>query len=113
MKKIEIIVPDGLFNDVNGIIRDTYAGGMTHYRVEGRGKIKAKPVAIARGTRQYTPEFIPRIKMEVVVNDDQVDGIVSKTGNELANPAGGGKIFVVDVSRAIDLATKEQGEKAL
>jgi nitrogen regulatory protein P-II 1 len=113
MKKIEIIVPDRLFNDVNRIIRDTHAGGMTHYRVEGRGKIKAKPVAIARGTRQYTPEFIPRIKMEVVVNDDQVDGIVSKIGNELANPAVGGKIFVVDVARAIDLATKEQDERAL
>jgi nitrogen regulatory protein P-II 1 len=113
MKKIEIIVPDRLFNDVNRIIKDTYAGGMTYYRVEGRGKIKAKPVAMDRGTRQYTPEFIPRIKMEVVVNDDQVDSIVSKIANELANPAVGGKIFVVDVARAIDLATREQGEKAL
>ena len=81
--------------------------------IEGRGKIKAKPVAIARGTRQYTPEFIPRIKMEVVVKDDQVDGIVSRIANEVANPAIGGKIFVVDVAIAIDLVTKEQGEKAL
>ena len=81
--------------------------------IEGRGKIKAKPVAIARGTRQYTPEFIPRIKMEVVVKDDQVDGIVSRIANEVANPAIGGKIFVVDVASAIDLATKEQDEKAL
>jgi nitrogen regulatory protein P-II 1 len=113
MKKIEIIVPDRLFNDVNRIIRDMHAGGITFQRVEGRGKIKAKPVAIARGTRQYTPEFIPRIKMEVVVKDDQVDGIVSKIADELANPAVGGKIFVVDVARSIDLATREQGEKAL
>ena len=113
MKNIEIIVPDRLFNDVNRIIRNTHAGGITFQRVEGRGKIKAKPVAIARGTRQYTPEFIPRIKIEVVLKDDQVDGIVSKIADELANPAVGGKIFVVDVARAIDLATKEQGEKAL
>lgn len=113
MKKIEIIVPDRLFNNVNRIIRDTHAGGLTFHRVEGRGKIKAKPVAIARGTRQYTPEFIPRIKIEVVVKDDQVDGIVSRIANEVANPAIGGKIFVVDVASAIDLATKEQDEKAL
>jgi nitrogen regulatory protein P-II 1 len=113
MKKIEIIVPDRLFNDVNRIVKDTHAGGMTFYKVEGRGKIKAKPVAIAKGTQQFTPEFIPRIKMEVVVNDDQVDGIVNKIANELANPAVGGKIFVVDVARAIDLATKERDEKAL
>lgn len=113
MKKIEIIVPDRLFNDVNRIIKDTHEGGMTFYRVEGRGKIKAKPVAIDRGTRDFTPEFIPRIKMEVVVQDNQVDGIVSKITDKLANPAVGGKIFVVDVTKAVDLATKEQGENAL
>lgn len=113
MKKIEIIIPDRLFNDVNRIVKDTHEGGMTYYRVEGRGKIKAKPVAIDRGTRHFTPEFIPRIKMEVVVKDDEVDCIVSKITDELANPAVGGKIFVVDVVTVIDLATKEQGEKAL
>ncbi len=113
MKKIEIVVPDRLFNDVNRIIKDTHGGGMTFFRVEGRGKIKPKPVAIGRGTRQYTPEFIPRIKMEVVVKDDQVDGIVSKVVDELANPAIGGKIFVSDLDTVIDLATKERGEKAL
>jgi nitrogen regulatory protein P-II 1 len=113
MKKIEIIVADRLFNDVNRIVKNTHAGGMTFHRVEGRGKIKAKPVAIDRGTRQFTPEFVPRMKIEVVVKDDQVDGIISKIADELANPAIGGKIFVVDVAIAIDLATKEQGENAL
>jgi nitrogen regulatory protein P-II 1 len=113
MKKIEIIVPDRLFNDVNRIIKDAHDGGMTFQRVEGRGKIKAKPVAIDRGTRHFTPEFIPRIKMEVVVKDDQVEPIVSKIAAELANPAIGGKIFVVDVATAVDLATKEEGENAL
>lgn len=113
MKKIEIIVPDRLFNDVNRIIKNTHAGGMTFSRVEGRGNIKAKPVAIDRGTRHYTPEFIPRIKIEVVVRDEQVDDIVNKIVDELAKPNVGGKIFVVDVATAVDLATKEQGEKAL
>jgi len=51
--------------------------------------------------------------MKVVVKDEQVDGIVSKIADKLANPAVGGKIFVVDVPIAIDLTTKEQGEKAL
>ena len=86
---------------------------MTYSRVEGRGNIKAKPVAIDRGTRHYTPEFIPRIKIEVVVRDEQVDDIVNKIVDELAKPNVGGKIFVVDVATAVDLATKEQGEKAL
>lgn len=113
MKKIEIIIPDRLFNDVNRIIKNTHAGGMTYSRVEGRGNIKAKPVAIDRGTRHYTPEFIPRIKIEVVVRDEQVDDIVNKIVDELAKPNVGGKIFVIDVATAIDLTTKEHGEKAL
>ncbi len=86
---------------------------MTFCRVEGRGKIKAKPVAIDRRTRHFTPEFVPWMKMEVVVSDNQVDDIISKIVDKLANPEVGGKIFVVDVPTAIDLATKEQGEKAL
>ena len=49
--------------------------------------------------------------MEAVVNDDQVDGIVCKIANELANPAVGGKIFVVDVARAIDLCHREARRK--
>lgn len=113
MKKIEIIIPDRLFNDVNRIIKNTHAGGMTYSRVEGRGNIKAKPVAIDRGTRHYTPEFIPRIKIEVVVRDEQVDDIVNKIVDELAKPNVGGKIFVIDVATAIDLTTKKHGEKAL
>ena len=98
---------------MNRIIKDTHGGGMTYSRVEGRGKIKAKPVAIDRGTRHFTPEFIPRMKMEVVVKDDQIEDIVNKIVDELASPNVGGKIFVVDVDTAVDLASKEQGEKAL
>ena len=56
---------------------------MTYSRVEGRGKIKAKPVAIDRGTRHFTPEFIPRMKMEVVVKDDRIEDIVNKIVDEL------------------------------
>jgi nitrogen regulatory protein PII len=51
--------------------------------------------------------------MEVVVRDDQVDDIVHKIVEQLGSPTVGGKIFVVDVPTAVDLATKEQGEKAL
>jgi nitrogen regulatory protein P-II 1 len=86
---------------------------MTYSRVEGRGKIKAKPVAIDRGTRHFTPEFIPRMKMEVVVKDDRIEDIVNKIVDELESPNVGGKIFVVDVDTAVDLASRELGEKAL
>jgi nitrogen regulatory protein P-II 1 len=48
-------------------------GGMTHYRVKGRGTTKAETVTVARGTVKYIPEYIPGTKVEVVVKDDQLD----------------------------------------
>ena len=113
MKKIEIIIPDRYLNDVNEILKEMHTGGMTHYRVDGRGKIKAKPVAIDRGTRQFVPEFVPRTKIEVVVRDDQLDGILSKLSAKITDPATGGKVFVVDVAMALDLGTNEKGDSAL
>ena len=51
------------------------------------------------------------MKMEVVVNDDRVEGIVSKIADELASPDVGGKIFVVDVDRAVDLPQRIKGKR--
>jgi nitrogen regulatory protein P-II 1 len=112
MKKLEIIIPHRRLDDVSEILKDANTGGMSHYRIEGRGKIKAEPVAAARGTTRYNPEFIPRTKVEVIVKDDQVEGLIQsfieKLGNEL-----GGKIFVTDVSLAVDLTTKNRGESSI
>jgi nitrogen regulatory protein P-II 1 len=45
MKKLEIIIPHRRLDDVSEILKDANTGGMSHYRIEGRGKIKAEPVA--------------------------------------------------------------------
>ena len=113
MKKIEIIIPDRYINEVNEILKEMHHGGITRYRVEGRGKVKAKPVAIDRGTRQFVPEFVPRTKIEAVVSDDQVDAIINRITGKINDPATGGKIFVVDVSLAVDLGTNARGDGAL
>jgi len=112
MKKLEIIIPHRRLDDVSEILKDANTGGMSHYRIEGRGKIKAEPVAAARGTMRYYPEFIPRTKVEVIVKDVQVEdlikSLIGKIGNEL-----GGKIFVSDVSVAVDISTNNRGESAI
>ena len=76
MKKLEIIIPDRELQTVSGILRDKSIGGMNHYRIEGKGKTKAEPISAGRGTMQYTPEFIPRTKVETVVKDDMVENII-------------------------------------
>jgi len=112
MKKIEIIIPDRELHTVSEIFKDNNIGGMNHYRIEGKGKTKAEPVSIGRGTMQYTPEFIPRTKIESVVKDDAVEIIVNNLLEKLSNKIGG-KIFITDIQEAIDIRTKSRGNSAL
>jgi nitrogen regulatory protein P-II 1 len=112
MKKMEIIIPDRRLNDVSDILKNANTGGMSHYRIQGRGKVKAEPVEIARGTGKYTPEFIPRTKVEVVIRDDQVETLIERLAEKLGDSLGG-KIFVTDVNVAVDLSTRNRGESAI
>jgi nitrogen regulatory protein P-II 1 len=113
LKKFEIIIPHRKLNDVSQILKGINVGGMSHYEIEGRGKVKAEPVAIGRGTAQYTPEFFPRIKAEVIIKDDQVEGLISKLIEKLGGDVLGGKVFVTDVQIAVHLSTKQRGESAI
>jgi nitrogen regulatory protein P-II 1 len=112
VKKIEIIVPDRELQTVSKIFEDNDIGGMNQYRVEGKGKTKAEPVSIGRGTMQYTPEFIPRTKIETVVKDELVEVIVNNLLDKLSNKIGG-KIFITDIQEAIDIRTRSKGNSAL
>ena len=99
-------------NDDNKTKEQT-SGGMTHYRVEGRGTTKAEAVAGGRGTMKYTPEYIPRTKVEVVVKDDQVDLILSNIMDRLGANEISGKIFVLEVPLIFDIRTGRKGESAI
>ena len=109
MKRIEIIIPDRKLKCANEVIRDTNIGGMSHSRIEGRGGLKAEPASFGRGATDYTAEFIPRIKVEVVVKDEQVEELVNNLLDTLGDELGG-KIFIVNVHSAIDLNTRKRGD---
>ncbi len=112
MKKLEIIIPNRRLQDVSEILKDANTGGMSYSRIEGRGRIKPEAVAVGRGTMHYKPEFIPRLKVEVVVKDEQVEGLLKAFTDKIGDSIGG-KIFVVDVPTAVDLATKKTGDNAI
>ena len=112
MKRIEIIIPHRMLADAHGILKEVNVGGMSHYRIEGSGRVKAQPVTSQRGTSQRQPEYIPRTKVEVVVRDELVEELISKITDRLSTELGG-KIFVVDVPIAVDLATKKRGEDVI
>jgi len=78
MKRIEIMLPYRLLADAHVILKEVNVGGMSHYRIEESGRVKAQPVTSQRGTSQTQPEYIPRTKIEVVVKDEQFIEIISK-----------------------------------
>ena len=113
MKEIQIFIPDQALKDVNDILKESKVGGMSHYRIHGRGSSKPEDVAVGLGTMRYTPEYNPRTKIEVVVRDDQVDSLIHKIAEKLRSSDVVGKIFVLDVPIAIDIRTNKIGESAL
>jgi nitrogen regulatory protein P-II 1 len=113
MKKLEIIIPHRRLEEVSEILKNANTGGMTQYKVEGRGKMKAEEVAVGRGTMKYTPEYIPRTKVEVIIKDDQLESVINILVERLGGDPLGGKLFVTDVAVAVDLSTNKRDESAI
>ena len=113
MKKLEILIPHRRLVDVSEVLRNANTGGMTQYKVEGRGKVKAQEVAVGRGTMKYTPEYVPRTKVEVIIKDDQLESLINTLAERLSGDSLGGKLFVTDVPIAVDLSTNKRDESAI
>jgi nitrogen regulatory protein PII len=112
MKKIEAIIKPFKLEDVKEALSGLGVEGMTVSEVKGFGRQKGH-TEIYRGS-EYTVDFLPKIKMEIVLADSQVtsavDAIVkaAKTGK-----IGDGKVFVSAIENAIRIRTEETGEQAV
>lgn len=112
MKKIEAIIKPFKLEDVKEALEDTGVAGLTVLEVKGFGRQKGH-TEIYRGS-EYTVDFLPKVKIELVVPDDRVESAVAailksaKTGK-----IGDGKVFVSNVEEAIRIRTEERGEGAV
>ena len=112
MKKIEAIVRHFKLDDVKNALADQGITGMTVTEVRGFGRQKGHTETY-RGT-EYTVDFVPKVKVEVVVSDDKVQTVVDTVlKSAQTGQIGDGKIFVVDLSESIRIRTGETGEDAL
>jgi nitrogen regulatory protein P-II 1 len=112
MKKIEAIIRPHLLENVKDALQSLGVQGMTISEVKGFGRQKGH-TEVYRGS-EYKIEFIPKIKIEVVVDDElaeQAIEAVSKTAR--TGKFGDGKIFVFNVEEAIRIRTGEHGEHAV
>jgi len=112
MKKIEAIIKPFKLEEVKDALGEIGIEGMTVSEVKGFGRQKGH-TEIYRGS-EYTVDFLPKIKLEIVVSDAQAESAVSaivkaaKTGK-----IGDGKVFVSSIEEAVRIRTEEKGEAAV
>lgn len=113
MKKIEAIIRAEKVDEVKMALATKGYIGLTTYGVKGRGRQKGI-VLQWRGVKEYRVDLLPKAKVELVVNDKDVEEVVkilrdiASTGN-----VGDGKIFILPVEEVIRIRTGERGEKAI
>ncbi len=112
MKKIEAVIKPFKLDDVKEALNEIGIQGMTISEVKGYGRQKGHK-EIYRGA-EYVVDFIPKIKIEIVVDADRTDQVVQKIREAAnTNKIGDGKIFVIPVEEAVRVRTGETGSDAI
>ena len=112
MKKVEAIIKPFKLNEVKDALHEVGVQGMNVSEVKGFGRQKGH-TEIYRGS-EYTVDFLPKVKLEIVLADNMVTQVVdiivktAKTGK-----IGDGKVFVSNIEEVVRIRTDERGEKAV
>ena len=112
MKKIEAIIKPFKLEEVKEALSEVGVQGMTVTEVKGFGRQKGH-TEIYRGS-EYTVDFLPKVKIEIVVDDGQADGVAAaivKSAN--TGKIGDGKVFISTIEEAIRIRTGETGSSAV
>ncbi len=112
MKKLECIIKPFKLEEVKEALGEIGISGMTVSEVKGFGRQKGH-TELYRGT-EYNVDFLPKVKIEVIVPDDLVDkAIEAVQATARTGKIGDGKIFVLPVEEVVRIRTGEKGEKAI
>ncbi|NLT71858.1 MAG: P-II family nitrogen regulator [Verrucomicrobiaceae bacterium] len=112
MKKIEAIIKPFKLEEVKEALTESGVHGMTVSEVKGFGRQKGH-TEIYRGS-EYTVDFLPKVKLEIVVEDNDVAKIVDTIVKAAStNKIGDGKVFVSPIEEAVRIRTGERGDDAI
>ena len=112
MKKVEAIIKPFKLDEVKEALQDVGVQGLSVIEVKGFGRQKGH-TELYRGA-EYVVDFLPKVKIEVVLADDLLDAAIEAIVNAAkTGKIGDGKIFVSDVAQAIRIRTGEEGSEAL
>ena len=112
MKKVEAIIKPFKLDEVKEALQDIGVQGLSVIEVKGFGRQKGH-TELYRGA-EYVVDFLPKVKIEVVLGDDQVDAAIDAISQAAkTDKIGDGKIFVSSIDQAVRIRTGESGEDAL
>ena len=112
MKKIEAIIKPFKLDEVKEALQHLGVQGLSVIEVKGFGRQKGH-TELYRGA-EYVVDFLPKVKVEVVLDDEQVDGAIEAIINAAkTDKIGDGKIFVSSIEQAVRIRTGETGSDAL
>lgn len=112
MKKIEAIIKPFKLDEVKEALHEVGVSGITVTEAKGFGRQKGH-TELYRGA-EYVVDFLPKVKLEVVISDDLVERVVEAiTASAQTGRIGDGKIFVVPVESAVRIRTGERNDAAL
>jgi nitrogen regulatory protein P-II 1 len=112
MKKIEAIIKPFTLDAVKQELGQAGVHGLTAYEVKGFGRQKGH-TEMYRGT-EYVVDFLPKVKLEVLVHDDQLTAVVDAIIKAAhTGKIGDGKIFITNIEDVIRIRTKEHGDVAI
>ncbi|MFH1157358.1 MAG: P-II family nitrogen regulator [Pseudomonadota bacterium] len=112
MKKIEAVIKPFKLDEVKEALHEVGVQGMTVTEVRGFGRQKGH-TELYRGA-EYVVDFLPKVKIEVVVENGQVDDVIEAIQNAArTGRIGDGKIFIIPVENVVRVRTGERGKEAI
>ncbi len=112
MKKVEAVIKPFKLEEVKEALTEVGVQGMTVTEVKGFGRQKGHQ-EIYRGA-EYVVDFLPKVKLEIVVSDEMVDRVIETiVKSARTGKIGDGKIFVIPVEEAVRIRTGEKGEETI
>lgn len=107
--KAEIVIPQNDVQAIDDALKQIHVGGITVFKVKGRGKSIGPSIHASKGTEIFTPEFNDKYILQVVVPDEKENDVIKivRTNSKM------GKIFISPIKRAIDIGSGQENEQAI
>jgi nitrogen regulatory protein P-II 1 len=109
MIRVDVVIPHNDIEAISQALKKIKVGGITILKVKGRGKTVVPSIHASKGTEMFTPEFSDKYTLQVIVDDSKEKDVIDiiRANSKM------GKIFISPVTRAIDIESGVENEKAI